>query len=76
MGVMRAILAALTIVASGACASHDHKSVRTYDYREDDDAQRPSQSDPRAGRSEPSSEYQMVSPGEMTPTGKPVVNPR
>ncbi len=53
---VRPVLAVLTILMSGACASHDHKSVRTYDYREDDDAQRPSQSDPRVGRNEPTSE--------------------
>lgn len=75
LNTTRLLLAgALALVASGACASHSHKSVRTYDYREDDG------SDERTDRaqqpSELTSEYQMVSPGEMQSPGKPVVDPR
>jgi hypothetical protein len=64
---------ALAIYCVAGCASHDHHSVRTYDYREDDDSQ--SRGD-RAPRSELNSEYQMVSPGEMASPGRPVVDPR
>lgn len=61
------VAAGMTILACGACASHSHKSVRTYDYSEEDDRQPQAQSEKP---SELNSEYQMVSPGEM------VVEPR
>ena len=63
------LVALLAVLAGGACASHSHKSVRTYDYSDEDkDAQR--KHDDRAAKDELTSEYQMVSPGEM------VVEPR
>ena len=75
---MRTIKLSIFVVSGFAmlgagCATHDHRSVQTYDYREDDDSQ--SRSD-RAPRNELNSEYQMVSPGEMQSPGKPVVQPR
>jgi hypothetical protein len=53
------MLALTALVGLAGCETSSHKSVRTYDYR--DEAQAPEQ----RPQEELNSEYQMVSPGEM-----------
>lgn len=57
------------VVGMMGCQSSSHKSVRTYDYR--DDGKAPAQTTEQ----ELDSEYQMQSPGEMVSPGTMVVDP-
>ncbi len=54
------VTAALGVVGLAACASSSHKSVRSYEYRDDGRPERAERAD-----DELTDEYQMVSPGEM-----------
>ena len=61
---LSAIAMAAAVLTLG-CASSSHKSVRTYEYREEPP---PEQRQPV----ETESEYEMVSPGEMVGPGEMV----